>query len=149
MLERSEDEAILPTTARIDSRLAHIGGLVQVLVALGLLVLPVFITCVYFNGDPSCYRQSYLEQDGSPVGYTILALGVLAGSVAILSRRERDALKAALSRWLAAAIGIIIVAIGIWSIGIVFLPGTLTILTSAFLTKPGRSARTTGQADDV
>ncbi|HET7090960.1 MAG TPA: hypothetical protein VFL17_20200 [Anaerolineae bacterium] len=135
--------------ARLASRLALIGGLIQALVALGLLLLPVFTTCIYVDGAPECHSQSYLQQGGSLVGYLILTLAILAGVVAVLSSQDLNSPKAVLSRWLAASAGVIVVAVGIWSIGIVFMPGTLVILLSALLTRPGRGADRTHEAKDA
>lgn len=132
---------------RLAARLALIGGLIQALVALGLLFLPVFTTCIYVDGTPECHSQSYLQQGGSLVGYLILTLAVLAGVMAVLSSRDLNALKAMVSRWLAASGGIIVVAVGAWSIGIVFVPGTLVILLSALLTRPGRGVDHTHEAN--
>lgn len=135
--------------AWLASRLALIGGLIQALVALGLLFLPVFTTCIYVDGALECHSQSYLQQGGSLVGYLILILAILAGAVAALSSRDPNVFKAVLSRWLSASAGVIVVAVGIWSIGIVFVPGTLAILLSALLTRPGRGADRTHQANDA
>lgn len=69
--------------------------------------------------------------------------------MAILSSRGLNALKAALSRWLAASAGVVVVAVGVWSIGIVFVPGTLVILLSALLTQLSQGTGRARQVDDA
>ena len=106
----------------------------QVLVALGLLFLPVFATC-YVN-EPDCRRASYIQMGGSFIGYLLLVGMILLGTAVVIThlglfpnlsgRQNRRIL------WLAVAGSFITLIVGAWSIGLAFLPGGLLLLLATF-----------------
>ncbi|KXK48132.1 MAG: hypothetical protein UZ13_03914 [Chloroflexi bacterium OLB13] len=51
-----------------ESLFAVAGGLMQIALAISILFLPVFATCLPQGQDMVCNRQSYIQQGGSRWG---------------------------------------------------------------------------------
>lgn len=106
--------------------LALAGGLMQALVAAGILFLPVFATC--YQNEAACHYQSYVQMGGGPLGYALLIsmLGTgLLVSVYSVSRADAPPSRAL---WLAVILSFVTVTLGSWSIGLAFLPGAALLL---------------------
>jgi hypothetical protein len=109
------------------------GGLMQMVLAFGLLFLPIFATCLLHGQEWVCQRQSYIQQGGSVLGYAFLVLMIVAGSLVLASiRLERLKQHAHRVRWIAVLLTAGFAIIGTWSIGLLFVPGGLFLLLSAF-----------------
>lgn len=118
---------------RIASRLAIIGGLVQVLVAVSILFLPVLVTCTPQGGDLVCRGESYLQSGGNALGYTFLTLMIVAGVLAVASSRDPNLGRVFVIRWLAVLASIVVVVVAGWGFGLAFAPGALLLLLAALL----------------
>lgn len=130
--------------ARNASNLAATGGLLQIVVALALGLLPVFKICAYFMSYPPilawCDNETYLGMIGNVGGFLLLGSMVLAGITALLSTRLPLSLGVLWIRWAAVLIYIFTSFFADWFFRIVFLPGTLLILLSAGLTRRYRGS---------
>lgn len=118
---------------RIASRVAILGGLIHISVAMSLLFLPVLITCRFGDKSEGCYSQSYIQQGGNFLGYTLLVLMILAGIVAIYSGSDSNDKRAYMSRWLVVLSSAIVVVIAGFGFGIIFVPGGLLVLLAILL----------------
>ena len=107
------------------------GGLLQIVLSLCVLFLPVFATCGPQGEATICKRESYIQMGGSTVGYGFLVLMIAVGVMAIISTRIDNATQACRLRWLGVLASASFVIIGAWSIGLLFLPGTLCLLVAA------------------
>lgn len=119
----------------IASKLAMLGGLVHISMAMSLLFLPVLITCRFGDRSEGCYSQSYIQQGGNFLGYTFLVLMILAGIVAIYSSSDSNYKRAFISRWLVILTSAIVVVVAGFGFGIIFAPGALLTLLAVLLTK--------------
>jgi len=117
----------------ITSKLAILGGLVHISMAMSLLFLPVLITCRFGDRSEGCYSQSYIQQGGNLLGYTFLLLMILAGIVAIYSSSDSNYKRAYISRWLIVLASGIVVVIAGFGFGIIFVPGGLLVLLAILL----------------
>jgi hypothetical protein len=119
---------------RIIRLMALTGGLIQIVAPLAMLVLPVFASCL---GD-TCYRQSYIQMGGSPLGYAILLGTILLGLAVVMTnlniapyqnvdkRLKRRVL------WAAVMGSLIAFIVGAWSIGFAFVPGGFILFTALY-----------------
>jgi hypothetical protein len=117
----------------IASKLAILGGLVHIVMAVSLLFLPVLITCRFGDRFEGCYSQSYIQQGGNLLGYTFLLLMILAGIVAIYSSSDSNNKRAYINRWLVVFASIIVIVIAGFGFGIIFAPGAFLILLAVLL----------------
>ncbi len=125
---------------RLASRIAILGGLVQIFVSISLLIFPVFVTCQFVGNNKVCQGESYLQQGGNALGYTFLLLMIIAGVVAVASSRDSNPRWSFFSRWLVTLSSVVVVIVAGWGFGIAFLPGTLLLLLSAIFTRPWPSS---------
>jgi hypothetical protein len=116
--------------------LALIGGLVQAYVALSLLFVPVFATCMQTDTGLHCQRQSYVQLGGNWLGYIFLTLLIVVGAAAVAGNRDSNRQRVFFGRWLLTLISATVVVVAGWGFGITFLPGTLLLLLSAIFTRP-------------
>jgi len=123
-------------TNQLASRIIIMGGLVQIFVSISLLFFPVLVACQNIGENRICHGESYIQQGGNALGYTILLLMIVVGTVAIATNRDLNPRRSFFSRWLIALSNLVVVIIAGWGFGIAFLPGTLLLLLSAILTKP-------------
>lgn len=114
----------MPKNVRL---LSLAGGLIQVVVASGLLFLPVFATCY---GD-SCVRQSYIQLGGSLMGTALLALMLATGLLVVAGNFQQDHVRQRQMIWFAAISSFVTAVIGAWSIGFAFLPGGILLVSAA------------------
>ncbi|MBV6438360.1 MAG: hypothetical protein AELANPGJ_03662 [Anaerolineae bacterium] len=124
------------------SLFAVAGGLMQIALAIGILFLPVFATCLPQGQDMVCNRQSYIQQGGSPVGYVFLALMIVAGIMALVSTRIDNAILARRLRWIAVLFTVGMAIVGAWGFGLLFVPGGVLLLLAAILSRKGTSEQT-------
>ncbi|SRR6266498_2836652 len=117
----------------IASRIAILGGLLHLFMALSLLFLPVLITCQLADRNEACYSQSYIQQGGNFLGYTFLLLMIIAGIVAIYSSWDSNSKRAYFSRWLVVVASAIVFVIAGSGFGIIFAPGGLLVLLAILL----------------
>ena len=118
---------------RVASRLVVFVGLVQALVAFSILFLPVFAKCVWQGNNLVCHRETYSQQGGNALGYTLLVWIIVVSGLAVISSRDTNPGQAFLNRWVAALSSIVVAMITGWSIGIAFVPGALLLLLVALL----------------
>jgi hypothetical protein len=114
----------------ITSKLILVGGLIHIVMATSLLFLPVLITCRLGDQSEGCYSQSYIQQGGNFLGYTLLVVMILAGIVAIYSNSDSNSTRAYVSRWLVVFVSALVFVIAGSGFGIIFLPGALLILAA-------------------
>ena len=117
----------------ITSKLAIVGGLIHILMAISLLFLPVLITCRLGDRTEACYSQSYIQQGGNLLGYIFLLLMILAGMAAIYSSTDSNYKRTYIIRWLVVLVSVIVVVIAGFGFGIIFAPGAFLILLAALL----------------
>ena len=110
-------------------RIALVSGLIQLLVALGVLFLPVFATC-YVN-EPDCRRETYIQMGGSIIGYIMLISMFLMGILVMVNSLQPDRPLDRRLLWVAAVSSFMVVILGAWSIGLAFLPGGALLLIAA------------------
>lgn len=116
-----------------DSLFAFAGGLFQISLALGLLILPVFSSCMPQGQEMVCERLTYLQQGGNVLGVAFLLMMVAAGILGIASTRTADSTQARRFRWIAVILTASFAVIGAWSFGLFFAPGGILLLLSAVL----------------
>jgi hypothetical protein len=104
-------------------------GLIQVLVAVGMLFLPVFATC--YAVDSPCVRQSYVQMGGSPLGYSLILAVILTHIAVIAGVFTKNTALVGRVIWLAVLASFALVILGAWSIGLAFLPGGALLLIAA------------------
>lgn len=107
----------------LTSMFAITGGLLQSGISLSVLFLPVIPT--------SSERASYIQMGGNVLGYGFLCLMVAVGIMAFISTRIDNPVQVCRLRWLGVIASATFVVIGAWSIGLLFLPGTLCLLVAA------------------
>src|SRR5215216_6372541 len=100
-----------PKTNWITSKLVILGGLIHIAMAIGLLFLPVLITGRFGDQFEASYSQSYIQQGGNLLGYTLLLLMILAGITAIYSNTDSNYKRAYIVRWLVVFVSVMIVVI--------------------------------------
>ncbi len=115
------------------SLFAVAGGLMQIALAISILFLPVFATCLPQGQDMVCNQQSYIQQGGSPLGYGFLALMIVAGIMALVSTRIDNAAQARRLCWIAVLLTVGMAIVGAWGFGLLFVPGGLLLLLAATL----------------
>jgi len=113
------------------SLFAVAGGMIQIVLAAGILFLPVFATCIGQDQTMVCQRQSYIQQGGSLLGYAFLVATIVAGVLALISTRIENGSQARRLRWFAVLLTAGFAVVGAWSIGLIFVPGALLLLLSA------------------
>src|SRR5829696_8215557 len=129
MLLRNSHSTINRLSPRVIRVLALIGGLMQVIVALAILFLPVFVTC-YLN-ESECRRQSYIQLGGSILGYVMFAAMIVVGIVVIITHMNPTTPPRGRILWLAAVSSFVVVILGAWSIGVTFALGGALLLIAA------------------
>ncbi|MBK8135723.1 MAG: hypothetical protein IPK52_07785 [Chloroflexi bacterium] len=107
------------------------GGLMQIVVAVAILFLPVFATCISRSQEMVCQRQSYIQQGGSVLGFALLVLMIVAGVLALVSTRIESVSQAGRFRWIAVLLSVSFAIVGAWSIGLIFVPGAVFLLAAA------------------
>jgi|GEM_PF-3101474 len=130
-------QSIRPSLGRTTTSalLAFVGGLVLACTSLAILFLPTLQTCSgTFEGTVSCYGQSYIAIGGNALGYTFLAVMLLAGIACAATFRHPTRNVRLLVRWLAVIVSIPIIIVAGWGFGFDFVPGTLILLVAALLT---------------
>lgn len=116
---------------RVVSLITLAAGLIQSLLAIGVLFLPIFATCIQQHNTLVCRRESYIQQGGNLVGYGFLFLMLGIGISAIISTKIQKSSQVCIFRWLAVLLTASFVVIGVWSIGLLFVPGGVLMLIAA------------------
>ncbi len=124
-----------PMPGNRGNRFAVAGGLMQIVLAGGLLFLPVFSACLPQGQEMVCQRQSYIQQGGNPLGFGFLLLMIVAGVLALVSTRIENVSHARRLRWIAVLLSVSFAIAGAWSIGLIFIPGALLLLLSALFSR--------------
>ncbi len=117
---------------RLIRLMALTGGLIQIVAPLAMLLLPVFASCL---GD-NCYRQSYMQMGGSPLGYAILLGTILLGLAVVMTNiTPYQNVDKGLKRrvlWAGVVGSLIAFIVGAWSIGLAFVPGGFILFTALY-----------------
>ncbi len=113
------------------SLFAVAGGLMQIVLAVSLLFLPVFSTCIPQGQEMVCQRQPYIQQGGSVLGFAFLVAMIVAGALALVSTRIENVSQARRLRWIAVLLSASFAVAGAWSIGLIFVLGAVFLLAAA------------------
>lgn len=116
-----------------DSLFAFAGGVLQLSLGLGLLLLPVFSICMPQGQEMICERLTYLQQGGNALGVAFLLMMAAAGILGIASTRIANSVQVRRFRWGAVILTTSFVAIGAQSLGLIFAPGGIFLLLSALI----------------
>ena len=128
---------------RLATLFTVIAGIVQVVMAFSVLVLPFFGTCIETSSGLACRYESYTQMGGNALGYTFLLLFFALGVGALISTWSGNTPFICAVRWLTVLTSAIFAVVGAWSIGFVFLPAGLLMLLPVISCL--RSDRATGQ----
>jgi hypothetical protein len=124
-----------PNFRHIALILALVGALIQIIVAVGIIFLPIIALC----GTDGCRYTSllsYARLDMPTAGHLLLLLEIALASVPaitiISSIRQRD-IRAVRRRCWLGVLSSLIVVYASWIFGLYFLPGGLLMLIAALL----------------
>ena len=120
---------------KIASRLALFVGLMQALIAFSISFLPVFAVCRAQGNNLICHRETYSQQGGNALGYAFLVSMIVAGTLEIISSRDRNPRRAFLIRWLVALSSVLVTVMAGWGYGIAFAPGALLMVLIALMSR--------------
>ena len=106
--------------------LALIAGSIQLVLAFGLLFLPIFGTCM--QNEAACRYQNYIQMGGSALGYLFFGAMILLGGVIIIA--SRSATQSHVHSLLLVGIGacLVVAMVAAWSFGLAFAPIALILL---------------------
>src|SRR5258708_6490782 len=112
------------------SRLAFMGGMVQLLIVSVLLFTPTPLTCVF--AQTACEPHGLLPFATSTTFVMFGAVGVLGLAVA-LSSHDSNRGRRVTVRWIAAGVMTLVTFSGIFGAGLALLPGTILTWIAAIV----------------
>ncbi len=119
------------------ARLILVGGLIQALVALGILFLPVWPTYTTNNFDAVIVGGiSYVDLGGDVLGYLTLGLMIGVGIITVFISRKAPTPWVLLLTWLCVLLSICTVAVESINFGKLFIPGTVVLFVAAGVSRP-------------